>query len=266
MDPLATYVAAWKSCAADVEELLRALDESDWSKPTDCPGWTVQDVAAHLAALESELAGDPGAQLDRPDVPATEVTSAHTQAGVDARKDREPQELITEFTEAVLRRAQQLDAEPPGDPKGTPPNKPGGVDWDWQTLLHNRVIDLWVHEQDIRRAVDRPGELDTPAAQIVTEVFVGALPYVIGKRAGAEPGSTVTVTVDGRSLGFEVGSDARCRPTDALPEAPTARLSMDAETLTVLGAGRRDPLTMDVKVSGDRELAERLLQAMAVTP
>jgi uncharacterized protein (TIGR03083 family) len=133
-------------------------------------------------------------------------------------------------------------------------------------LLHNRVIDLWVHEQDIRRAVDRPGDLDTPAAQIVTDVFVGALPYVIGKRAGAAPGSTVMVTVDGRSLGFEVGSDGRCRPTDALPEAPTARLSMTAETLTVLGAGRRDPLTMDVKVTGDRELAERILQAMAVTP
>jgi len=265
MDRLATYVAAWKSCAADVEELLRALDASDWSKQTDCPGWTVQDVAAHLAAFESELAGDPGPQLDQPVAPAARVTSAYTQAGVDARKDREPEELIAEFTEAVLRRAQQLDADPP-DPKGTPPNKPEGTEWDWQTLLHNRVIDLWVHEQDIRRAVDRPGDLDTPAAEIVTEVFVGALPYVIGKRAGADPDSTVVVAVDGRSLGYEVDADGRCRPTDALPEAPTARLSMDAETLTVLGAGRRDPLTMDVTVSGDRELAERILQAMAVTP
>jgi uncharacterized protein (TIGR03083 family) len=27
---------------------LRALDDGDWAKPTDCPGWTVKDVAAHV--------------------------------------------------------------------------------------------------------------------------------------------------------------------------------------------------------------------------
>src|SRR5829696_3754730 len=29
-------------------QLLRKLDESDWSAETVCPGWSVRDVAAHL--------------------------------------------------------------------------------------------------------------------------------------------------------------------------------------------------------------------------
>jgi uncharacterized protein (TIGR03083 family) len=264
MSSLASYVAAWKSGAADVEELLRSLDDDDWSRPTDLPGWTVRDVAAHLAALESVLAGDPG-----PDVDATggsDLSAAYTQAGVDARADRTPQELVEEFTDAVLRRATELDAHPPEDPHGRPPYDVGGVGWDWQTLLRNRVIDLWVHEQDIRRAVDRPGDLDTAGAQTVKQTFLGALPFVIGKRAGAEPGSDVVVVVDGHPRGYAVDDDGRCRPAEGVPDRPTVRLEMDMETLTLLGAGRRDPLMVDVAIGGDRRLGERILQSMAVTP
>jgi uncharacterized protein (TIGR03083 family) len=266
MSSLASYVAAWKSGAADVEELLRSLDDDDWSRPTDLPGWTVRDVAAHLAALESALAGDPGPDVDVGAEGGTDLSSAYTQAGVDARADRTPQELVEEFTDAVLRRAAELDAHPPDDPRAKPPHDVGGVGWDWQTLLRNRVIDLWVHEQDIRRAVDRPGGLDTPGAQPVTQTFLGALPFVIGKRAEAEPGSSVLVVVDGHPRGYAMDDDGRCRPTDAVPEHPTVRLQMDTETLAVLGAGRRDPLMVDVAIAGDRGLGERILQSMAVTP
>jgi len=263
MDRLATYMAAWKSCAADVEELLLSLDEPDWSRETDCPEWTVRDIAAHIAALESELAGDPGPEVDQAAAGAG-LSSAYTQAGVDERRERTPNELIDEFTDAVRRRAVQIDADPPRDPKARPPRTPGGVDWDWQTLLRNRVVDLWVHEQDIRRAVDRPGDLDTPAAEIVTETLMSALPYVIAKRAGAQPGTTVLVLLDGRRAAFEVDDGGRCRPADAIPADPTVQLRMDAETLAILGAGRRDPLTVEVVIGGDRSLGERIVQEMTV--
>jgi uncharacterized protein (TIGR03083 family) len=264
MDRLATYVAAWKSCAVEVEELLLALDEEDWWRPTDCPGWTVRDIAAHLAALEAELAGAPGPHLDEV-ATATEMSTAYTQAGIDERKDSTPRQLIDEFTDAVQRRAAELDADPPRDPEATPPHNPGGVSWDWQTLLRNRVVDLWVHEQDIRRAVDRPGDLDTPAARVVTETFLGAMPFVIAKRADAGPGTTVVMVVDGQDSAYEVQRDGRCRPTEAAPHDPTVRLTMDAETLAMLGAGRRDPLTLDIGIAGDGRLAERILHGLALT-
>jgi uncharacterized protein (TIGR03083 family) len=265
MELLASYVAAWRSCAADVEKLLRGLSVDDWDRPTDCPGWTVRDVAAHLAALEAELAGDPGPRLDQVSAATANVSGAYTQAGVEERRDRTPQQLVEEFSDAVRRRFEELEDNPPTDATGSPPRNPGGVGWDWQTLLRNRVIDLWVHEQDIRRAVDRPGDLDTPAARVTIGAFLAALPYVIAKRAEAAPGTTVVVVVDGRAAAFEMGSDGRCRAIEDVPEVATVRLELDAETLAVLGAGRRDPLTVDVVVEGDRELGERILYGLAVT-
>jgi uncharacterized protein (TIGR03083 family) len=265
MDLLATLVAAWKSCAADVEDLLRGLDSADWERETDCPGWTVRDIVAHLAAIEGELAGAPSPQLDQVSAATANVSGAYTQAGIEERRDRAPEQLLEEFADAVRRRAAELDESPPDDPAGSPPRNPGGVSWDWQTLLRNRVVDLWVHEQDIRRAVDRPGDLDTPAAEVTRETFAAALPFVIGKRAEAGPGTSVVVVVDGSTRAFAVDPEGRCRPVDDVPTEPTTRLELDAETLTLLGAGRRDPLAVDVHIEGDRELAERILVGMAVT-
>src|SRR5262245_4779653 len=36
--------------------LLRDLDDRDWAAPTDCAGWTVHDLTAHLAGQYQGLA------------------------------------------------------------------------------------------------------------------------------------------------------------------------------------------------------------------
>ena len=58
MDALRRLVEVWRSACADFEDLAHQLTDDDWRLPTDCTGWGVGDVVAHVAALESELAGD----------------------------------------------------------------------------------------------------------------------------------------------------------------------------------------------------------------
>jgi hypothetical protein len=41
---------------------------------------------------------------------------------------------------------------------------------------------------------------------------------------------------------------------------------MNSETFTILGAGRREPSRLAVKVDGDAAVAARVMAAMAVTP
>src|SRR5260370_4026378 len=46
-------------CSAELEAsiaLLEGLDERDWARPTDCAGWTVHDLTAHLAGQYQGLA------------------------------------------------------------------------------------------------------------------------------------------------------------------------------------------------------------------
>ncbi len=44
--------AELKACIA----LLEGLDDSDWARPTDCAGWTVHDMTAHLVGQYQGLA------------------------------------------------------------------------------------------------------------------------------------------------------------------------------------------------------------------
>ena len=51
---------------ASIAELGSGLDEVEWKRPTECPGWTVQDNLVHITALERFILGDP---LPSEDVP-----------------------------------------------------------------------------------------------------------------------------------------------------------------------------------------------------
>ncbi len=87
-DPLRDLVEVWHTTAGDVVALLRELDEDDWQRPTDLPGWDVRAVASHLAHLESELAGNPQQQVEVPDAPhVVGLMGQFTEAGV-ARASR----------------------------------------------------------------------------------------------------------------------------------------------------------------------------------
>jgi uncharacterized protein (TIGR03083 family) len=269
-DRLASYVDAWSATADDVITLLRSLDEVDWNRPTDLAGWDVRAVAAHLAHLESELAGD---EQERVEVPELEhITSPmgyYTEQGPIARREWPASDIVDELERAVATRLAALRAEPPTDGAASPPHTPGGIGWDWQTLLSNRVVDLWMHEQDIRRAVGRPGGMDTPGAEHTVSVFARSFGYVIGKRVAPPAGTTVVLDVTGLRpihLAVRVGDDGRAAPLTGPADAADAMVTMDLETYVVLAGGRRSPDDVAVEVGGDEELAAKVLAALAVTP
>ena len=195
---LQSYVDTWARAVDDSVELLRSLDDEDWSRPTDLPGWDVRAVAAHLAHLESELAGNPQQPVEVPEAPhVTSPMSTYTEKGPIARSGWTTREIVEELVASSARRLAELRADPPTDGAGSPPTTPGNIGWSWQTLLSNRPLDVWMHEQDIRRAVGRPGGLDSPAAAHTAAVFARGLGYVVGKRVGAPAGTSVVLDVTG---------------------------------------------------------------------
>ena len=50
------------------------------------------------------------------------------------------------------------------------------------------------------------------------------------------------------------------------PEHPTVRLSMDRESFILLAGGRRSPEPDAIRVEGDEQLGQRILDTLAVTP
>jgi uncharacterized protein (TIGR03083 family) len=263
-------VEVWHGAAVDAVALLRGLDKEDWSRPTDLPGWDVRAVAAHLAHLESELAGNPQQHVEVPEAPHVKgLMGQFTEAGPLARAGWTTDQIVDELEASVAARYAALRDDPPTDAQAPAPGFAALLGWSWRTLLTNRPVDLWMHEQDIRRATGRPGGLDSPAAAHVGSVFARSLPYVIGKKVGAAPGTTVVVEVTGSRpllLAAAVSDDGRGVPLPAAPDDPTTRVSLDFESWIVLAGGRRTVADVAVTVTGDSALGRRVLDSLAVTP
>jgi uncharacterized protein (TIGR03083 family) len=267
---LSGYVECWRTAADDVIALLRSLDDDDWSRPTDLPGWDVRAVACHLAHLESDLAGIKQKRVEMPQGDhLTAPSSVFTELGLVARADAARAEILTELAECVQIRHQKLLAEPPTDGKADPPRTPGRIGWNWETLLDSRVVDVWMHEQDIRRAVARPGGFDSAAAAHTISVLARSFPYVVGKLVAPPPGTTVALDVTGASpvhLAVKVDESGRARALTSTTGTPTVRLRMDVETFVILAGGRRPIEDVPVELTGDEALGRQIAAAMALTP
>ncbi len=219
----------WSSMA----DLGSTLDETEWKQPTGCPGWTVQDNLVHITALERFILGDPLPTEDIPeDLPHVKNdVGKSNERWIESRRAWAGADTLEEFraaTAARLEHLRGLDDDGFAADSWTPMG-PGTV----ADLLGFRIFDSWVHEQDMRRALDRPGDLDSPAAAHSLEMMVGVLPYIVGKKAGAPDGSTVVLTLTGplaahrrRRGGRGPGAPARSRagPSDGDAHAHVGRL------------------------------------------
>ncbi|PKH38098.1 maleylpyruvate isomerase family mycothiol-dependent enzyme [Nocardioides alpinus] len=267
-DRLGTLVSVWWEAVDSFTHVLEQVGEDQWSTPTDLPGWDVHAVAAHTAHLEALLAGRAHDDVEIGDAPhARGMMGQFTEQGVVARRPESPDALITEIRESTTARHTQLLADPPTDPSAPAPGVFGAIGWTTGLLLRNRPLDVWMHEQDLRRALDLPGNLDSAPAIHAADYLMESLPFVVGKRAQAPIGSVVRLEVAGHApVTVAVGEDGRGRAATADDGEPTVTLSMDRATFVVLAGGRRPAEPDVVGVSGDDELGARVLSALAVTP
>jgi len=256
--------AAYEQTVRSTLALAGTLTGDDWDRPTDCPGWTVKDQLSHLVGIEHDLLGDPSPDVDVPEFPHIRNDFGRAlEAAVHLRRSVPGPAVAAELADALERRLAQL---PTLDPDRVV-MMPDGREGPYSRLMMVRAMDCWTHEQDVRRAVGRPGNLDAPAAHCFWTLFSGALPLIVARRAKAAPGESVAFAISGPPdfhAAVEVGEDGRGRPSSGA--APTAELAMDWETYVCLTAGRRAPGEAAVRVTGDPDLAARVVAAMAVTP
>jgi uncharacterized protein (TIGR03083 family) len=261
------YIDLLRTEWAILYDLCSSFTDDQWHSETELPGWTVKDVMAHITGTESWLLGRPPAAHSPP--PAEHVKNPigeRNEMEVDYRRSKPGQQVLDEFHEVTTERAVALDAmtEDALAADSWTPVGPGTV----ADLLAIRVVDAWVHEQDIRRAVGRPGHLDGPVADHCFTRLASAMPYVVGKKVKPPDGSTVIFDVNGPP-GGELAvtvEDGRARELEDIPREADVRLAMDLQTFTCLSCGRwggREALGAGlVQLDGDTELGRRVVEAM----
>ncbi len=178
--------------------------------------------------------------------------------------------MLDRFREHTARRLAALQAMDSGTWRAEG-FTPAGKDT-YGRFMRIRAFDCWLHEQDIRDAVKCPGGEDGPAAELALEEMASAMGYVVGKRAGAPPGSRVVFDLTGplaRRVFVEVGEaeGSRAAVVDELSGPPTVSLWMPVGVFARLAAGRVDPAARrdQVDIEGDVELGRRILNNLAYT-
>ena len=251
--------------------LLDALSDDDWRRPTACAGWSVKDVVAHLLAgdlgnLSRQRDGWHSGIAPRSAQELVTLLNAHNERWVQAARFMSPRVLrgLLEITgRQVGDYFASRDPHATGDVVSWAGPEPAPV---WLDLARE-YTERWHHQQHIRDAVGRPGLKEPRFFAPVLATFVHALPLTyrdVGAEAGTVVGLTITGPAGGRwslrreSAAWTLGAAASGRED--------AEVVIDDDTawrLFTRGIDR-ERAAGATKITGDRRLGARLLDAVAI--
>lgn len=248
---------------AALDELLSSLPPDHWSRPTACPGWDVQANVAHMVGTESMLAGidSPPVTVDRDSRPhVRNDIGEFNEAWVVALAGVPPEEVLGRFREITAVRVEALRGmdQADWDAEGF---TPAGTDT-YGRFMRIRVFDCWMHEQDIRAAVGRPGHEAGPVVDLTLDEISASIGFVVGKRAGAPEGTSVTFEVPDAGRSFHVLVAGRATLVEELPGPATVTLRVPLVPFTRLVGGRDDADPSMVELFGGTALGVRIVEQL----
>lgn len=253
------------------ERALRNRSERSFDQPTACVGWSVRDVVNHLTGTELLLGGESMPLVtSEPPAYVRNALGEVNEAFVATRRHLAATDVLADFrraTAASLARLRSFDddrwAAPTWTPRGEQPQ------WQFQ---ESRVVDSWIHLQDIRDALLEPTDDHGAGEQLVLNRFEAALPFVWATRSGAPEGALVQLNLLGRlgrtiRVRVENGRGVGAAPT---AQAPTVELTTPVALYWRRCAGRINAEAFlgasATDVQGDRRLAVALAEGLNVTP
>ncbi len=257
--------------------LLASLSEAEWQAPTVCTGWSVKDIVQHLLAdnigrLSRERDGYvdrslilPGEDLARWD-DLLRFINRQNALWVQATRRISPPllcELLRLTAEALIAHFNSLDLLALGGPVSWVGPEPAPV---WLDVARE-YTERWLHQQQIRDAVNIPGLRNRRHFAPVLDIFVRALPHTL--RATAAPAETcVQLTITGEAGGtwFAVRTEAKWVLTREFTQAPDASVQIDQESAWRLFTKgiTKDAALQKATLAGNLSLAEKVLEMVSI--
>ncbi|MGC8513015.1 MAG: maleylpyruvate isomerase family mycothiol-dependent enzyme [Acidimicrobiales bacterium] len=258
---------------ASLSVLGATISDDEWNLPTPCPGWDVAAQYAHMIGTESSLLGRPGPEAPAPAPPhVRNQIGGLNEAWVASLASARRSEVLERFAEVTAARREALSSMSEEDFSRSSWTPVGEADY--RRFMQIRVFDCWVHEQDIRDALGRPGHVTGPAVEQSIDEIVRAAGYVVGKLGQAPTGSTVSFELTGparRAVQVSV-ADGRARVVDELESSPTTTIRLGSDAYARLSCGRiaastvvEDGALGGVELAGDVDLGRRIVEHLAFT-
>jgi uncharacterized protein (TIGR03083 family) len=145
-------------------DICARLDEADWKSDSGCPGWSVQDLVAHLGALYWAVV-DPTQLPDVTGLPTERAQDAY----VESRRGLSPAQILADYASvstqalAVLASFDGLETEVPLGDLGTYPLSMIPVAYSFDHYVHVRA-DLFAPRGPLAGPPPLAGELRLASA------------------------------------------------------------------------------------------------------
>lgn len=255
-------------------ELLRSLTPTEWQKQTIAKQWTVKDVAAHLldgnirilSILRDHYFGE------QPDIRShqdlVDFLNGLNADWIKAMKRVSPQMLLFLLEQTGPPFCQYLKTLDPLDRSVL------AVDWageaeskNWMEIARE-YTEKWLHQQQIRDAVGKPGLLTREWFYPFIDIFMLALPHTyrnIEAANGTHIRVTVTTEIGGSWSLIRVNDSWQLSKTQHT-EPATAELILDPDTAWKLfsKSWRPEQVKDTIRIKGNRQLAETALGMVSV--
>ncbi len=240
-----------------------------WDQESPSHGWRNRDIVAHLAAGEvaaaAVLAEEVASEIQEyvkglEDETAT--LDGFNEFSVRRRADLPFRQVVAEWGAAAdlfLSRASKIPPEEWASKKVEWMAGPLGVSY----LVQSRVMELWLHGEDILAGGGNPPRLEHPPIYCVNDLAVRTIPYALSLAGLSFPGRSIKVDLEAVGGGtWHWGLAPRESPPPG--KAPDAVITGRAYAFAQV-AGRRVPAEYYLaegilQTAGDDALAETVLQ------
>jgi uncharacterized protein (TIGR03083 family) len=259
---------------AELMGVLRGLDEGDWERPTVCALWSVKDIVAHLldSALRRLSFGRDrlNPAPDRPIASYADLVAYlnHLNATWVAAARRLSPRVLMDLMDVTAPQLYSFF-------RTLNPHAPArfGVAWAGEETSANwfaigrEYTERWLHQQQIREAVNAPGLNARAWLYPTLDIFVRALPFTyrdvpapVGQSIGFEiqgdAGGVWTLVRTSQGWRLFVGSDP----------ASAARISLDQEAAWKLFSKGLpvDEARRRIRIEGESRLGQPALGSLAI--
>jgi len=240
-----------------------------WEQESPSPGWRNRDIVAHLAASEvvaaAAIADEVPSELEEflkglDEGPFT--IDEFNEFTVRRRADLPFRSVVTEWGRAAdlfLARAAKIPPEEWSTKKVNWTIGEIGVSY----LIQSRVVEWWLHGEDILAGGGNPPRLEHPPIFCVNDLAIRIIPYALATAGLSFPGKSVKVELEAVGGGtWHRGLAPREAPSP--DKTPDALITGRAHAFALV-AGRRIPAEYYLaegilQTGGDDALAETVLQ------
>jgi len=256
-------------------ELLSEFDAGDWEKPTICSGWTVKDIALHLLGDDIGYLSRTRDGYSNPFFQSKDLhewkslvknINEANELWVKATAHISPElliDLLKLTSQLFYVYVQSLDPMATGDVVSWVGPYPAPV---WLDTARE-YTERWMHQQQIRDAVNKPGLKEKRFFHPVLDTFVRALPHTY-KDVPVSDLTVLKFVVNGEAgdIWYLIGEANTWSLYKDVALHPTSVVTMDQETcwrLFTKGLSK-NKAQEKTTIEGDQKLGEKLLETVSI--